>query len=194
VITVTASERAAFALFVFLRLPGDAALCWYEGAASMDFVPTDDRPSRTDPRRCTEAAEDLQMSHIQRPSTKPRGKPFERGHDPRRNTSGVRHRPSTAALYEAASDEDLTRMWVSGLGRAIGGDVRWASLICSYLDGKPLGREERGSPGEYHRIDLSEYSSDELRAFIKAVKPPEEEPQWDPMVSLELSEPPRAAP
>ncbi len=181
---------------MFLRLPGDPALCWYEyeGTAPADLVPTDDRPGRKDPRRCTEAAEDLQMSHIQRPSTKPRGKPFERGHDPRRNTSGVRHRPSTAALYEAASDEDLQRMWVSGLGRAIGGDVRWASLICTYLDGKPLGREERGSPGEFNRIDLSEYTSDELRAFIKAVKPPQEEPARDPMVSLELSEPPPEAP
>ncbi len=132
------------------------------------------------------------MRHIQRPSTKPRGKPFERGHDSRRNTSGVRHRPSTRALLEVATDEQLTGLWEAGLRRAIAGDVRWATLIVAYLDGKPLGREERGSPGDYHRIDLSEYSSDELRAFIKAVKPPEEEPQWDPMVSLELSEPPSA--
>ena len=96
------------------------------------------------------------MEKTERPSLKPRGKPFERGHDPRRNMSGVRHRPSTAALYEAASDEALEKMWAAGLARAIAGDVKWASLISHYLDGKPLGREERGHPGEFQRIDLSQ--------------------------------------
>jgi hypothetical protein len=125
------------------------------------------------------------MENTPQPSKRPRGKPFERGHDPRRNMNGVRHRPSTAALYEAASDEDLEKMWAAGLARAIAGDVKWATLIVAYLDGKPLGREERGQPGEFQRIDLSQYSSEELRAFIKAVKPPPE----DPAAQLRAAEP-----
>ena len=68
--------------------------------------------------------------------------------------------------------------------------MQWATLIIAYLDGKPLGREERGQPGEFERIDLSQYTSEELRAFIRAVKPPKEEPEREPMQDLARSEPP----
>ena len=109
------------------------------------------------------------MAKIQRPSMKPRGKPFTWGDDPRRNTTGIRHQPSTAALSEAVSDDDLKTMWASGVARAKAGDVRWAALIAAYLDGKPVSRQESGDPGEFLGPDLSQIPTEELRAYIKAV-------------------------
>ena len=124
---------------------------------------------------------------------RPRGKPFTGADDPRRS-QGRSALPVTRIAQKLAREEPaLVEAFVRrGFEEAAKGNVQWATFLASYLDGKPLGKEERGSSGEFNRIDLSEYSSEELRAFIKAVKPPEEEPQWDPMVSLELSEPPPA--
>jgi hypothetical protein len=43
-------------------------------------------------------------------------------------------------------------MWRAGLEMAKQGDSKWAALIASYLDGKPIAREEHGEPGDF---DLS---------------------------------------
>ncbi len=125
---------------------------------------------------------------------RPRGKPFTGADDPRRS-QGRSALPVTRIAQKLARDEPaLVEAFVRrGFEEAAKGNVHWATFLASYLDGKPLGREERGSPGEFNRIDLSEYSSVELRNFIRAVRPPEEEIPQDPLVALELSEPPPEA-
>ena len=95
------------------------------------------------------------------------GRPFVKG-DPRINREGRRPQPSTAALLEVATHEDLLAMWRAGLTAARGGDVRWAALIVAYLDGKPVARNEHGEPGEFS--DLADVSTDELRQMLTRVK------------------------
>ncbi len=106
-----------------------------------------------------------------KPRGRPRGRPFGAGADPRRNTtSGRRPNPATAALREAVGDQDLRDMWRAGIGYARDGSVQWAGLIAAYLDGKPIARAEQGEPGDFERPDLSEFSTEDLKAAIRAVK------------------------
>lgn len=99
----------------------------------------------------------------------PRGVPFQKGTDPRRNLGGRRPSRATQALHEAIKDNDLVAMWRSGMAAAQGGDAKWAALIAAYLDGKPVGREENGQPGDFD-LDLSDIDSEKLRAAFKRVK------------------------
>ena len=101
-------------------------------------------------------------------ANKPRGKPFQKGDDARRNRGGRRPSPATAALHRAVSDEDLEAMWRAGLAAARAGDARWATLIAAYLDGKPVARNEHGEPGEFG--DLADVPTDELRQMLTRVK------------------------
>ena len=82
----------------------------------------------------------------------PRGRPFEKGQDPRRNLGGSRPQRATQALLKAVSEDDLVAMWAAGLAFAKAGDAKWAALIAAYLDGKPVARNEHGEPGDF---DLS---------------------------------------
>jgi hypothetical protein len=111
----------------------------------------------------------------------PRGKPFEKGYDPRRNLKGqIVANPMTAALRTLVSEgqelgiEDFEEIWRTGLSRAKAGDRGWAALIAAYSDGKPVARQEQGGPGDFGRPDLSGFSSEELREFIHAVRKGEE--------------------
>ena len=109
--------------------------------------------------------------------TPPVGRPFQKGHDPRRHTGGSSKHPATRALQEltGGDPERLKELWEVAFAQARGGDARWAALILAYLDGKPVAKTEVGEPGAFQRIDLSEYSSEELREFIRAVRKPEGE-------------------
>jgi hypothetical protein len=84
------------------------------------------------------------------------------------NRGGRRPSPASRALLNAASDQDLETMWAAGLARAKAGDVRWATLIAAYLDGKPVGRDEMGYPGAFS--DLADVPTEELRKLLREVR------------------------
>ena len=107
----------------------------------------------------------------------PRGKPFTRGYDPRRNLKGqIVTNPMTAALRTLVSEgqelgiEDFKEIWRTGIARAKAGDIHWATLIAAYSDGKPVARQEQGGPGAFARPDFSDLTTDELREYIKVLR------------------------
>ncbi len=115
------------------------------------------------------------MHEPEGPPKKPRGRPFRQGFDERRH-AGRAPNPMTAALRELVGEgfevgiDDLKEVWRTGIARAKAGDLGWATLMAAYLDGKPVARREQGGPGDFARPDLSEFSSEELREFIRAVR------------------------
>ena len=121
---------------------------------------------------------------------RPRGRPFSGPDDPRRHTGG-RRTPVTQAAERMVKErpELIDQMLEAGFAHAANGNVQWATLLIACIDGKPLGREERGTPGEFQRIDLSQFTTEEPKAFIHAVKPPQEPEDRDPVAQIRLAEP-----
>jgi hypothetical protein len=111
-------------------------------------------------------------------TSKPRGKgrPFQKGYDPRRSV-GSAPNPMTRALREvlAESPEDMKTAWRVALTFACSGKIDALLAIAAYSDGKPVARQEQGGPGDFGRPDLSEFSSEELREFIHAVRKGDEQ-------------------
>ena len=111
-------------------------------------------------------------------TSKPRGKgrPFLKGYDPRRSV-GSAPNPMTRALREvlAESPEDMRTAWRVALDFAKAGKIDALLAIAAYSDGKPIARQEQGGPGDFLRPDLSQFSSEELREFIHAVRKGDEQ-------------------
>ena len=109
------------------------------------------------------------------PPKKPRGRPFQKGFDERRH-AGRAPNPMTAALREVMdeSPEDMKEAWRVAFRFAKAGNIPALLAIAAYSDGKPVARQEQGGPGDFGRPDLSEFSSEELREFIRAVRSDEQ--------------------
>lgn len=65
--------------------------------------------------------------------------------------NGGRSRRSVEArcldhLSRVITDEDLDKLFLSGLSRAKAGDVTWAKLLLGYLIGLPIQRAELSGP------------------------------------------------
>ena len=99
----------------------------------------------------------------------PRGRPFQPGVDSRRNLGGRRPSRATQALHDAIKDGDLVTMWKRGMELAQEGDEKWAALIAAYLDGKPVGRQEDGKPGDFD-FDLSDLDTTKIRTALTRIK------------------------
>jgi hypothetical protein len=107
---------------------------------------------------------------------RPRGKPFVKGNDPRRNPSGrPKGRSITALLREeldkvaaggtATNNERVAAMLVT---LAVGGDLAAIREVLDRTEGKSVARTETGDPGAFEELDSK--STEELRAMLVAVK------------------------
>ncbi len=78
---------------------------------------------------------------------RPRGKAFTGSDDPRRSNAGQKRNPVTKRMLELVAQDPskIDKMLEAGFKQTAEGNVQWATLIIAYLDGKPLGREERGA-------------------------------------------------
>jgi hypothetical protein len=110
------------------------------------------------------------------PPRKPRGRPFRQGFDERRH-AGRAPNPMTAALREVMdeSPEDMKEAWRVAFQFAKAGNIPALLAIAAYSDGKPVARQEQGGPGDFGRPDFSDFTSEELREFIRAVRKDDEQ-------------------
>lgn len=99
----------------------------------------------------------------------PRGKPFQKGGDPRRNTDGRPRTIGTAALRRIITDDDLEKMWRQTITDAIEGDKDARRDILDRLEGKAVTRAENGEPGEFD-AELGADERERLRAALQVVR------------------------
>lgn len=99
----------------------------------------------------------------------PRGKPFQKGEDTRRNPSGRPKARASAVLRETITDGDLTAIWKQAILDARAGDKDARRDIFDRLEGKAIARSENGEPGDFD-LDLSDIETKTLKAALKRVK------------------------
>lgn len=99
----------------------------------------------------------------------PRGKPFSKGDDPRRNPAGRPRAVATAILRRVITEDDLESMWLATIKDAIDGDKDARRDILDRLEGKAVARNESGDPGDFD-ADLSDVDTKSLKAALKRVK------------------------
>ena len=90
-----------------------------------------------------------------------RGRPFQRGFDPRRNEGGRRPDPLSTAIREALTDADLAAIARAVIGRACGGDLDAIRLLFDRVEGKAVSRvemrrEEPRPPNPYMAYSIEE--------------------------------------
>jgi hypothetical protein len=81
------------------------------------------------------------------------GKPFQKGDDPRRNRAGRPKALLTAALAETLTDDDARAIMKQVILDARGGDLQAIAMLWDRLEGKPIGRNEQGAPGEFTGLE-----------------------------------------
>jgi hypothetical protein len=79
----------------------------------------------------------------------PRGRPFQQGPDPRRNSGGRRATPISAALARLLTDDVAERIVASAITQAEAGDAVARQWLADRLEGKAVARTEQGEPGEF---------------------------------------------
>ena len=97
------------------------------------------------------------------------GRPFQKGDDPRRNRAGRPKALLTAAIAEALTDADAKKIIGVVIEQAKAGDLQAVGMLWDRLEGKAIGRNENGQPGDFE-IDLSDVDATALKAALKRVK------------------------
>jgi hypothetical protein len=95
----------------------------------------------------------------------PRGRPFQQGHDPRRNGGGRRATPISTALARLLTEDDAERIASMAISRAMAGEPWFVQFVTERLEGKAVARAENGEPGQF--VDLEDITTEQLRKALK---------------------------
>ncbi len=96
-------------------------------------------------------------------------RPFKRG-QPSPNPGGRPKDVLTPALRRMLTVEDAEKLAMSLIARAKAGDVKAATLIWDRLEGKAVARSESGEPGAFEDVDLSEFTTEDLKGMLRILK------------------------
>jgi hypothetical protein len=97
-----------------------------------------------------------------------RGKPFQQGPDPRRNSGGRRATPITAALARLLTEDDALEIAASVIAKAKAGDQWSIQFLADRLEGKAVARNEQGEAGDFS--DFDDIDTETLRKALRRVK------------------------
>lgn len=81
------------------------------------------------------------------------GRPFQPGHDPRRNRAGRPKALLTQALAETMTEVDARAIMAQVIADAKTGDLQAIAMLWDRLEGKAIGRQESGTPGEFTGLE-----------------------------------------
>jgi hypothetical protein len=81
------------------------------------------------------------------------GRPFQKGADPRRNPGGRPKALLTAALSATLTEADARLIMQQVITDAKGGDLQAIQMLWDRLEGKAIGRNESGQPGEFTGLE-----------------------------------------
>src|SRR5215213_7303692 len=77
------------------------------------------------------------------------GRPFQKGHDPRRNPHGPRAQPVTRALAKTLTEKRAEKIAEVVVAAAEAGESWAVQFLADRLEGKAVARNEQGQPGEF---------------------------------------------
>lgn len=81
------------------------------------------------------------------------GRPFQKGADPRRNLGGRPKAILTAALLATLTEADAEAIMTQVIVDAKAGDLQAIAMLWDRLEGKAIGRNEAGAPGEFTGLE-----------------------------------------
>lgn len=99
----------------------------------------------------------------------PRGRPFQKGVDPRRNVGGGRPHVLTAAVMDAVTPAKAKAVAAKVLALAEAGDLQAIGMLWDRLEGKAVARSENGQPGDFD-LDMSDDEREQLRSALKVIR------------------------
>jgi hypothetical protein len=97
-----------------------------------------------------------------------RGRPFQPGPDPRRNSGGRRATPISAALARLLTEDDALEIAAGVIARAKAGDQWSIQFLTDRLEGKAVARKEQGEAGDFS--DLDDIDTETLRKALRRVQ------------------------
>ena len=80
------------------------------------------------------------------------GRPFQKG-DPRINRGGRPKALLTKAVSETLTDDDATAIIRQVISQAKDGDLQAVAMLWDRLEGKAIGRNESGQPGDFTGLE-----------------------------------------
>ncbi len=68
------------------------------------------------------------------------------------------------------TEEDADKIAQVAISRAKSGDAKMLALVWERLEGKAVARTESGAPGAFSDIDLSEFTTEDLKGMLRILK------------------------
>src|SRR5690348_4492668 len=96
----------------------------------------------------------------------PRGRPFQRGDDPRRNRGGKPKALLSQAAAEALTPADAAATMQQVIAQAKRGELPAIAMLWDRLEGKAIARSEQGEPGDF--TGLEEVPTPELLKIVES--------------------------